>query len=115
MATAKFDNEVWLITGNAHNWGRAPTFKAALANAIKSAGMSHPMTEAHVFRISANRELKGEDLWVDDFGTIHYAKDVQYDKCANWKVPKKLTDAYFAFDLEAEEVEYSDPIDKVFG
>lgn len=115
MATAKFDNEKWLIVGNAHNWGRDTTFKAALANAIKSAGMSNPMTEAHVYRISTNREIKGEDLWVDDFGQVHYALDVQFDKLPNWKVPKKLSDAYFAFDLEAEEAEYGPVIDKVFG
>lgn len=113
--TEYFEHEKWLIVGNANNWGRDTSFKTALAAAIKSAGMSSPMTQAHVYRIEANRELKPEDLWCDDFGQCHYATDAKFTKLARWDVPKKLTDAYFAFDLAAEEAEYGGAIDKAFN
>lgn len=98
--------EMWLVLGSARNWGRGTSFREALGNAVKEAGMTYPMIEAHVYKVEADRELKGEDLWCDDLGTVHYSLDTKMKKLANWKVPKKLSEAYYAFDLEVEEAQW---------
>lgn len=116
----EYDHELWLVVGNANNWGRGTSFNEAIGHAIKSAGMSHPMTQAHVYRLNSHTELKGSDLWCDDFGNVSYTLkdanggDTHLQKLPRWNVPKKLNDAYFAFDIEVEEVRYGKAFDAVF-
>lgn len=113
-ATEITTDDVWIVLGNANNWGKADCFKDALGNSIKEAGQSHPMTEMVVYKfLDVPLDQVKTGVYVDEMGTVHYPKGITMLKL-RCDCPIGLVNAYFAFDDKADEFEWSPAMTAVF-
>jgi len=109
-------DEVWLVVGNTHSWGKGTSFSEALGNMLKEAGYSATPTEMVVYRWINVPDDQRDEFYVDGMGTVYGLKGMDPVKLhvKDAAAVKKLHGAYFGFADAVEDFEYRGAMAETF-
>lgn len=110
-------DDVWIIVGNAHAYGKGTSFREAFGNMCKAAGYDRAATEAIIYRWLDVSVVERANYYVDEMGTVHsslIAPEVKRLHIKDAAALKKLHSAYYGFMDAVEEFEYSGEMAETF-